>query len=88
MFELIIYIVVFMAFSGLLAMTDAAVLSISRAEIEELVSQKKRGAIALRKVSDHITRAVVVIVIITNSINVLGPILVGQKAIAEYGGKI
>lgn len=88
MLELVLYIVGFITCSGILAMVDSAILSVSRAEIEELVAQKKRGAKALQKVSDHITRAVVVVVIITNTINVLGPILVGQKAIAEFGSTV
>lgn len=66
-------------------MVDAAVLSVTNAEIGELVMNRRWGAETLRSVKQRITRAVVVIVIVTNTINVLGPILVGQKAIALYG---
>lgn len=68
-----------------MAMTDAAILSVSYGEVEEMVSQKKWGALPLRAVSRRLTRAVVVIVIITNTINILGPILVGQRAVQIYG---
>ncbi len=88
MIELILYITVFILLSGLMAMVDAAVLSVSRAEVEEMVLAKQWGAGALRSLVQRITRAVVVIVLITNSINILGPILAGNKAIALYGDKV
>ena len=85
MLELALYIVVFIALSGLMAMVDAAVLSISRGEVEEMVLRKMWGAGALQTISQRITRAVVIIVLITNTINILGPILAGKKAIDLYG---
>lgn len=69
-------------------MVDAAVLSVSHAEVEVMVKRKKWGAIPLRAINDRITRAVVVIVVFTNTINILGPILVGQKAIELYGNTV
>lgn len=69
-------------------MIDAAVLSVSRAEVEEMVTHKKSGALVLRALQHQITRAVVVIVILTNIVNVLGPILVGQKAVELFGSDI
>jgi putative hemolysin len=85
MLELALYIVTFIALSGLMAMVDAAVLSVSRAEVEEMVLTKLWGAIPLQAISNRLTRAVVVIVLFTNTINVLGPILAGKKAIEIYG---
>lgn len=85
---LLIYIVMFLALSGLLALIDAAVLSVSMAETEEMVIQGKAGAAALKIVKKKITQAVVVIVIVTNTINVLGPILVGQKATSLYDSSV
>jgi CBS domain containing-hemolysin-like protein len=88
MVELSIYIVLFILASGLLSLTDAALLSISYAEVEEMHTQGKIGSAALRRVYRRLTRAVVVIVIITNTINVLGPILVGQRAVQLYGSDV
>lgn len=85
MIQLSLLIGGFILLSGLLAMIDAAVLSVSRGEIEEMVLQKKWGAVALKTLHKRLTRAVVVVVILTNTVNVLGPILVGQKAIALFG---
>ncbi len=83
--ELLPLIAGFLLLSGLMAMTDAAILSVSYGEVEELVAQKKLGSLPLRAVSRRLTRAVVVIVILTNTINILGPILVGQRAVQIYG---
>jgi Mg2+/Co2+ transporter CorB len=83
--ELIVYIVTFITLSGLMAAVEAAILSVSRAEVEELRLQKAWGAVALKAIKQRLTHAVVVLVIITNTINVLGPILSGRKAIQIYG---
>jgi CBS domain containing-hemolysin-like protein len=88
MLILLVYIVMFLFLSGLLALVDAAVLSVTRAETEEMVIQGKPGAAALKLVKQKITQAVVVIVIVTNTINVLGPILVGQRATILYGSTV
>ena len=85
---LIVLILGFIFLSGIMALTDAAVLSVSAAEIETMVKQKKRGAAALKKVYRHITRGVVVIVAFTNTVNVFGPIIVGQKAVEIYGDPV
>ena len=85
MIELTSYIVTFLILSGLMAGIEAAVLSVSPGEIEELRLRRAWGAVALTSIKLRITQAVVVIVIITNSINVLGPVLAGYKAIQLYG---
>jgi CBS domain containing-hemolysin-like protein len=88
MFELSLYIIVFIALSGLMAMVDAAVLSVSAGEVEEMIAQNKWGAAPLKSIVGRITRAVVIIVLITNTINILGPILAGNKAIELYGNAV
>ena len=82
MFELSILVVVFILLSGLAAMVDAAVLGVSGAETEEMVVKKAWGSLQLKKLTRHLTRALVVMVIVTNTINVIGPILVGQSAVS------
>ena len=77
--------VCFIILSGLVAMVDAAVLSVSRAETEEAVAHRLWGAPQLRRITEQLTRSVVVIVVVTNTINILGPILVGQAAVAAFG---
>jgi len=85
MLELGLYMVTFVALSGLMALIEAAVLSVSHGEVEELVIRKAFGAVALKAITQRITQAVVVIVVLTNTVNILGPILTGHKAIQLYG---
>lgn len=75
----------FILLSGLLSMTDAAILSVSYAEVEEIITRKKWGSVALAAVYRRLTRAVAVTVIATNTVNILGPILIGQQAVQLYG---
>ena len=82
---LIFLIVCFLVCSGVLAAVDAALMSVTRPEIHELVRHKKTGAIALQSVKDRFRRAVVVIVLITNIVNVMGPILVTQQTVNTPG---
>ncbi len=87
MLLLVLSIILFLALSGMMAAIDAAVLSVSRPEVEVLVQGGKWGARRLRRVKQEITQSLVVIVIITNTINVLGPILVSRQAFNLQGGQ-
>lgn len=86
--QLILLISGFIVLSGLMAITEAAVLSVTRVEVEVMVQNRKRGSIALRQIKEHVTRAVVVIVVFTNTVNVLGPVLVGTRAVEIYGSAV
>jgi CBS domain containing-hemolysin-like protein len=85
MLLLVLSIIVFLALSGLMAAVDAAVLSVTRPEIDVLIQDGQWGARRLNRVKHQITRSLVVIVILTNTINVLGPILVSRQAFDLYG---
>lgn len=87
MIELSVSIAIFIVLSGLMAMIDAAVLSISPSEVDELVLHKAWGSGALHAVKARVTRALVIIVILTNSINILGPIIIGSIA-AKYSNTV
>ncbi len=78
-------IVGFVALSGLLAMLDAAILSVAAAEVEELVAKKKWGAMQLKSVFRHRTRAIIIIVVFTNVTNIAGPMLIGHRATVLFG---
>ncbi len=87
MIDLTLLIAGFIAASGFFAMIDAAILNVSPAEVEVLISKNRWGARQLKKLLQHTTRAIVVIVIFTNVTNVLGPILAAEKAISLYGNE-
>ena len=88
MFELTSYMLGFVVLSGVMALVEAAVLSVSQAEVEELVLRRAWGSQSLHAVSNRMTRAVVVLVVFTNVINILGPMLVARKAIALFGDPV
>lgn len=87
MLLLLFLIFAFLALSGLMAAVDAAILSVTRPEIDVLIQQGKWGARRLGRIKREIVKSVVVIVIFTNTINVLGPILVSHTAFGLYGTK-
>ncbi len=85
MLLLVLSVILFLALSGMMAAVDAAVLSVTQPEIDVLIQGQKWGSRRLSLVKQEITRSVVVIVILTNTINVLGPILVSRQAFDLYG---
>ncbi len=85
MLELLLLATAFVFASGVLAMLDAAILSVNHAEVAVMITKKRWGATTLERVLRHTTRAIIVIVILTNITNILGPILVGRKAEALFG---
>jgi CBS domain containing-hemolysin-like protein len=85
MIQLFLYGFGFIIASGFVAMIDAAVLNVSPAEVEVMLKQNAWGAKDLKKLLQHTTRAIIVIVILTSVTNILGPILVGGKATELFG---
>ncbi|KLU05651.1 Magnesium and cobalt efflux protein CorC [Rhodopirellula islandica] len=84
MATLILLFVAFIMLSGLMAAVDAAVLSVTQPEVEELIQLQRYGSKRLSQVKRRIRDSVVVIVIATNTINVLGPVLVSHWAFTLY----
>jgi putative hemolysin len=87
MVRLVILVMLFVSLSGLMALVEAAVLSVTSAEVESMAARGTRGAVTLRRIKRRITDAVVVLVVLTNTINVLGPVLVGTTAVDLYGSQ-
>src|SRR3989344_7840847 len=88
MSALILITLIFVVCSGIVACVDAAILSVTRGEIAELALRNAWGSCALKQVTRHMTRAVVVIVIVTNTINVVGPIVIGHTAALLFGSSV
>lgn len=82
---LLVFIVAFIALSGLMAAVEAALLSVTQPEIDEMILHERRGARRLWGVKHQLPRSLAVIVILTNLVNVLGPILVSRQAFDVYG---
>jgi len=85
MLQLIVIVAIFVILSGLMAVTETAILSVSRAKVEAMLRNGRRGAASLARTNKDVNRSGVVMVAITNTINVLGPALVGMHAVELYG---
>ncbi len=85
MADLAFLIAGFIVASGFFAMIDAAVLNVTPAEVEVLIAKKRWGAKELKKLLQHTTRAIIVIVLFTSVTNILGPILAAEKAVELFG---
>jgi len=78
---IIIVIIGSAVFSGL----EAALFAIPQSKVELLRQQKRRGAIALHKVKERISRPITVIVIFNNIFNIVGSMFVGVVAAQVFG---
>jgi CBS domain containing-hemolysin-like protein len=87
MLQLAVLIIGFIILSGLLAMLDAAFLSVSRAEVEETFVHDLWGGHALKGITQRQMRTLIVIIILTNVVNILGPILIGIRTAFLFGNQ-
>ncbi|MEI7998749.1 MAG: hemolysin family protein [Candidatus Omnitrophota bacterium] len=85
MISLICFIVLIIVFSFLCSMTEAAILSVPLLRVRILLEQKRPGALDLLYVKDNIALAVAALVIVNNSVNILGSMFIGQQVYLRYG---
>lgn len=87
MVSLIILIVSVLIFSGLCSMTEAAILSLSFTRARIFREEKRKGAVDLFFIKEHIHIAIATIVILNNVINIIGAIFVGHKIAVLFGNQ-
>ena len=85
MISLICFIILIISFSFLCSMAEAAILSVPLLRVRILLEQKRAGSKDLLYVKDNIALAVASIVIVNNSINILGSMFIGQQVSLRYG---
>lgn len=85
MITLLVVIVLVLVLSGFFSGSEAALVSLTDAEVESLVHKQKIGAKMLEAVEKRLGRAVIAIVVMNNIVNIVGSILVGQIVINMYG---
>lgn len=73
--------------SGLCSMTEAAILSLPLLKARVMYDQKRKGSKDLIAIKENINSAVATIVILNNSINIVGSIFVGQQALKIFGNE-
>ena len=85
MIPLIYFIVFMISFSFLCSMAEAAILSVPLLRVRIMVEQKRRGSRDLLYIKDNIALAVASIVIVNNSVNIIGSMYIGQQVSLRYG---
>ena len=86
--EIAIVIVAILILSGLFSGSEAALVSLSDAEMEAMVHEKRMGSVLLSRVHRNIERSVITIVVCNNVVNIVGSIVVGQLVIGLYGDAV
>ncbi|MBU3911611.1 MAG: DUF21 domain-containing protein [Candidatus Omnitrophica bacterium] len=73
--------------SGLCSMTEAAILSLPLLRARILYDQKRKGSKDLLAIKENIQIVIAAIVILNNSINIIGSIFVGQEVLRIFGNE-
>lgn len=68
-------------------MTEAAVLSLSLVKANVLLEQKRKGAKTFLFIKENIHSAIATIVILNNTVNIIGAIFVGHRAARIFGNQ-
>lgn len=87
MIRLVILVLGLLLASGLCSMIEAAILSLPLIRARILLDQKRKGAKALLIIKEDIHTAIATIVVINNSINIIGSIFVGREALRLFGNE-
>lgn len=87
MIELVLSVLVLLVFSAFASSTEVALFSVPYGQVLHAVSEKKRGAAALKEIKDNMARPIMAIVIINNISNIIGSIVVGALAAGVFGSQ-
>lgn len=87
MTTLIILIVSILIASGVCSMTEAAILSLPLMKARILYEQKRKGSKDLMVIKENIHKAVATIVVLNNSVNIIGSIFVGRMVSDIFGSQ-
>ncbi|PIQ89099.1 MAG: hypothetical protein COV72_04710 [Candidatus Omnitrophica bacterium CG11_big_fil_rev_8_21_14_0_20_42_13] len=87
MLILILLIISVLFLSGVCSMVEAAILSLPLTRARILFEQKRKGAPALLFIKENVHFAVATIVILNNTVNIVGSIFVGQHVSYIFGSR-
>ncbi len=85
---LIVLVIVVIALSAFFAGVEAALFSIPQSKVHVFLEQKRRGAEALAKVKKNLPRAIMIIVVGNNAVNIAGSMFVGVVATRVFGDAV
>ena len=87
MIQLIILIISILISSGLSSMVEAAILSLPLIKARILYENKRKGSKDLIIIKENIHSAIATIVVVNNSINIIGSIFVGRMVTGIFGSQ-
>ncbi len=87
MISLFILIIGVLFASGVCSMVEAAILSLPLVKARILFDQKRKGSKDLLIVKENIDTAIAAIVLLNNSVNIIGSIFVGHRVIEIFGNE-
>ncbi|PIP65017.1 hypothetical protein COU77_01900 [Candidatus Peregrinibacteria bacterium CG10_big_fil_rev_8_21_14_0_10_49_16] len=82
---LLITVFLVLLLSGFFSGAEAALVSITPAEVGLLLEKKRCGAHILDRLKAKIGRTIIAVVILNNVVNIVGSIIVGQMVVVLYG---
>lgn len=85
MLQVIIVVLVVLVGSALCACAETALFSVSRIKVKQMAQSKNPSAIALYTIRQKMNRPIATIVILNNSFNILGSIIIGSLAAEVLG---
>jgi len=88
MIGLFVSVLVLLVVSAAASCTEAALFSVSYGQVLSSVDQKRRGSGILQSIKNDMSRPIMTIVIINNVSNIVGSIVVGALAAAEFDSRI
>ena len=87
MLSLFILLIGILFVSGLCSMVEAAILSLPLVKARILFDQKRKGSKDLLIIKENINRAIAAIVLLNNSVNIIGSIFVGRRVTEIFGNE-
>lgn len=87
MIRLIILVIGVLFASGICSMVEAAILSLPLIKARILFDQKRKGSKDLLIIKENINIAIATIVVLNNSVNIIGSIFIGREALRIFGNE-
>ncbi|NES72855.1 MAG: HlyC/CorC family transporter, partial [Okeania sp. SIO2D1] len=85
MLKIIIVVLIVLTGSAICAGTETALLSVSAIKVRQLAQSKKPAALALLAIRQKVNRPIATIVILNNTFNIIGSIVIGSLAAEVLG---
>jgi len=87
MVNLIVLLIGILFASGLCSMVEAAILSLPLVKARILFDEKRKGSKDLLIIKENVHIAIATIVVLNNSVNIVGSIFVGREALRIFGNE-